>query len=208
MGADKREIILSVGEKLFSAHGYREVTVEDITRDSGLGTGSFYSHFRSKEELYSAIVDRLESKGMKEAERHVRKFNSPMNKLKALYRFSMLGLKGNPIILGLMRRDRKFLYPGAERRSARRDSLLAQIEKLLDEILKEGARKRAFRARLFQNPRRMLLAVYNSVLMDPGEGSVTELTNDVLLLIERGIKRRLRLRKRDERLDRRLMRKS
>jgi AcrR family transcriptional regulator len=208
MDADKRETILSVGERLFSLHGYREVTVEDITRGSGLGTGSFYSHFASKEELYSAIVDRLESKGMEEAERHVRKFNSPMNKLKALYRFSMLGLKGNPIILGLMRRDRKFLYPGAQERSARRDSLLARIEGLLDEILKEGARKRVFRARLFQNPRRMLLAVYNSVLMDPGEGSVTELMNDVLLLVERGLKRRLRLRKRDERLDRRLMRRS
>jgi hypothetical protein len=32
--------------------------------------------------------------------------------------------------------------------------------------------------------------------------------DDVLRLIERGLKRRLRLRQRDERLDRRLMRKS
>jgi hypothetical protein len=148
----------------------------------------------------------LEKRGAEEAERHVRKFNSPMNKLKALYRFSMLALEQNPMIRGMITGDRRFLFPGAEKRGAGGNSLLTNIERLLDEILKEGAGKRVFRTGLFQNPHRMLLAVYNSVLLDPDEGSLTELMNDVLILIERGIKRRLRLRQRDERLDRRLMR--
>jgi AcrR family transcriptional regulator len=193
---------------LFSENGYREVSVEDITRGAGLGTGSFYSFFKSKEELYSAILDRLEKKGAEEAERHVAKFNSPMNKLKALYRFSVLGLKGNPIMRGIITRDGKYTYPGAERRYAREDTLLAGIERMLDDILREGSRKRVFRAALFQNLHRLLLAVYDAVLRDPEEKTASELMNDALLLIERGIKRRLRLRKRDERLDRRLLRKT
>jgi AcrR family transcriptional regulator len=208
MDADKREVLLAVAEKLFSQRGYRDVSIEDITRAAGLGIGSFYSHFKSKEELYTVILDRLEKKGAEEAERHVRKFNSPMNKLKALYRFSALGLKGNPILRGQIARERKFRYPGAEKRSARPDTLLAAIERMLDDILHEGARKRVFRTGLFQNPHRMLLAVYNSVLLDPDPRGSTELTNDVLRLIERGLRRWLRLRKRDERLDRRLLRKT
>jgi AcrR family transcriptional regulator len=205
MGTDKRETLFAVGERLFSRNGYRDVSVEEIAGSAGLGTGSFYSFFRTKEELYAAILDRLEKRGAEEAERHVGKFNSPMNKLKALYRFSMLGLRHNPMVRGMITGDPRFLFPGASKRGARGNILLASIERLLDEILAEGARKRVFRTRLFQNPHRMLLAVYNSVLMDSGEG---ELMNDVLLLIERGIKRRLRLRQRDERLDRRIMRKS
>ncbi len=206
MSVDKREILLRVGERLFSRSGYRDVTVDEITRDAGLGLGSFYSHFHSKEELYCAIIDRLETQGIEEAERHARKFNSPMNKLKALYRFSVLGLKGNPIIRGIMTRDKRFLYPGAEERISGGNTLLSAIERLLDEILREGSRKRVFRTGLFQNPRRMLLAVYNAVLFDADKRGATELMNDILLLVERGIKRRLRLRKKDERLDRRMLR--
>ena len=205
MGTDKRETLFIVGERLFSKNGYRDVSVEEIAGNAGLGTGSFYSFFRTKETLYSAILDRMEKRGAEEAERHVRKFNSPMNKLKALYRFGMLGLKQNPMIRGMITGEKKFLFPGAEKRE---NTLLASIERLLDEILAEGARKRVFRTGLFRNAHRMLLAVYNSVLLDPGEDSITELMDDVLLLIERGIKRRLRLRQRDERLDRRIMRKS
>jgi AcrR family transcriptional regulator len=208
MAADKRGTLFTVGERLFSQNGYRDVSVEDIARAAGLGTGSFYSFFRTKEELYAAILDGLEKRGAEEAERHVRKFNSPLNKLKALFRFSVLGLERNPLIRGMITGDKKFLFPGAEKRGARGNLLLASIERLLDEILAEGARKRVFRTGLFQNPHRMLLAAYNAILLDPANGPLPELMNDMLLLIERGIKRRLRLRQRDERLDRRLMRRS
>ncbi len=204
--SDKREVLLAIAEKLFSDRGYRDVSIEDITREAGLGIGSFYSFFKGKEELYTEILDSLEARGAEEAERHVRKFNSPINKLKALYRFSVLGLKGSPILRGLITRDRQFLYPGMEARSARRGSLMSAIERMLDDILREGARKRVFRINLFQNPGRMLMAVYSSILMEPDPQRSTELMNDVLHLIERGIKRWFRLGKRDERLDRRLMR--
>ena len=204
--SDKREVLLTIAEKLFSDRGYRDVSIEDITREAGLGIGSFYSFFKGKEELYTEILDGLETRGAEEAERHVRKFNSPINKLKALYRFSVLGLKSNPILRGLITRDRQFLYPGSEARSARPSSLLSTIERMLDDILKEGAQKRVFRINLFQNPSRMLMAVYTSILTEPDPQKSTELMNDVLHLIERGIRRWFRLGKRDERLDRRLLR--
>jgi AcrR family transcriptional regulator len=205
-GSDKRVVLLAIAEKLFSARGYRDVSIEDITREAGLGIGSFYSFFKGKEELYTEILDNLERGGAEEAERHVRKFNSPLNKLKALYRFSALGLKGNPILRGMITRDRRFLYPGTEARSSRPGTLMSTIERILDDILTVGAQKRVFRTDLFQNAKRMLLAVYNSILMEPDPQRSTELMNDVLRLIERGIRRRFRLAKRDERLDRRLLR--
>jgi AcrR family transcriptional regulator len=34
MSTDKRETLLMVGERLFSKNGYRDVSVEDITRDA------------------------------------------------------------------------------------------------------------------------------------------------------------------------------
>jgi len=197
---------MNVAENLFAQDGYRDVTVEDVAKTAGLGTGSFYSCFASKEELYASILDRLEAKATQEAERHVRKFKSPMNQLKALYRFGVLGLRGNPIIRGTVTRDRRYLFPGTEQRATGSGSFMAGMERLIDEILKEGSQKRVFRIRLFQDPRRMLLAVFNTVLLDGDQRGATRLMNDALLLIERGLKRWLRLRRRDERLDRRMMR--
>ena len=45
MGADKRRLFLKVGERLFSRYGYKDVNIEDITKEAGVGTGSFYTYF-------------------------------------------------------------------------------------------------------------------------------------------------------------------
>jgi AcrR family transcriptional regulator len=206
--SDTRETLFQAAIKLFSANGYRDVSIEDITGAAGLGTGSFYGYFKSKEELYTGILDRLEKTGASEAESLVRRFNSPMNKLKALYVFSVLGLRASPILRGIVTGDRKYLYPGSEERRTGASTLLASIERLLDEILREGAGKRVFRTRLFQNPHRMLVAVYGSILSDSDPDGATALMNDLLLLIRRGLGRRFRVRRADERRDRRLLKPS
>jgi len=47
----------------------------------------------------------------------------------------------------------------------------------------------------------MLFAIYSAVVSEYSSTNIEELMDDILLLIERGMKRRLRLRNRDERLD-------
>lgn len=46
-----REEILLVADKLFRRQGYRRTTIEDIAKEAGIGKGSVYLHFESKEEL-------------------------------------------------------------------------------------------------------------------------------------------------------------
>jgi TetR/AcrR family transcriptional repressor of nem operon len=40
-------------------HGYNGTSLDDVLRESGVGKGNFYYHFRSKEELGYAILDEL-----------------------------------------------------------------------------------------------------------------------------------------------------
>ena len=63
MRANKREAFLKVGEELFSRLGYRDVSIEEITRSAGVGTGSFYTYFPSKEAFYGQILEKLEGWG-------------------------------------------------------------------------------------------------------------------------------------------------
>ena len=57
--ADERppaERLLAAAEELFGAHSYHRTTVADICARAGMATGSFYSYFGSKAEIFAAVV--------------------------------------------------------------------------------------------------------------------------------------------------------
>ena len=49
---DNRGVILATAFKLFFQKGYKEVTMSELVRESGLSKGAFYHYFDSKEKLY------------------------------------------------------------------------------------------------------------------------------------------------------------
>lgn len=63
--ASTRDRLLSEGMRLFGEQGYSATSVAQIELAAGLspGSGSLYKHFRSKEELLTAGLDRLLSGG-------------------------------------------------------------------------------------------------------------------------------------------------
>ena len=200
MGRDRRDTLLKIGERLFSEHGYRDVSIKDITAAAGLGMGSFYTYFTTKEAFYSDILDGIEKRGVREVEKHVNSLRSPLFRLKALFRYTILSLRSNEILRGIYTREKRFMYPGAEERSQRGNTLFSRVESLLGEILDEGTHRGVFRTSLFRDPRRMLIAIFSAVPLNGGASSSLDLADDMMILIERGLKRWLRFR-REERLD-------
>ena len=53
----KRRQIMSAGEGLFAAQRYDEITMDAVAQTSGVGKGTIYRYFSSKESLLLAIVD-------------------------------------------------------------------------------------------------------------------------------------------------------
>jgi AcrR family transcriptional regulator len=207
MERNRSDTLLKIGERLFARHGYRDVSIRDITDSAGLGMGSFYTYFPSKEAFYSAILDNIEQRGIREVEKHVNSLHSPLFRLKALFRYATLSLRSNEILRGIYAGERRYLYPGLEERVSSGSTLFARIEELVEEILAEGTRKGVFRTSLFRNPKRMLIAIFTTLPLNVPGPNTEDLTDDVMMLIERGLKRWLRFR-RDERLDSRARRRS
>jgi AcrR family transcriptional regulator len=198
MASNRKSTLLKVGERLFAEQGYRDVSIRDITASAGLGMGSFYTYFPSKEAFYSEILDSLEERGVREVEKHVNGFRSPLFRLKALLRYTVLSLRSNVILRGIYGREKRYLYPGAEDRRHQPSSLFARVEMLLREILAEGTRKGVFRTSLFKDPTRMLVSIFSAVSFN-GPSSM-DMADDMMVLVERGLKRWLRFR-RQERVD-------
>jgi AcrR family transcriptional regulator len=58
-GWDARERVVDAAVELFFAHPFAEVTIHDVAQAAGMAKGSVYRYFASKEELFSAVVERL-----------------------------------------------------------------------------------------------------------------------------------------------------
>ena len=56
---DVREAILDAADRLLARFGYRKMTVDDLAADAGIGKGSVYLHFTSKEDVVISHVDRI-----------------------------------------------------------------------------------------------------------------------------------------------------
>mgnify|MGYP001603670056 FL=1 len=58
-GRTTREAILAAATRLIHVHGYNQTSLDDVLRESGVGKGNFYYHFKSKEDLGYAILDQV-----------------------------------------------------------------------------------------------------------------------------------------------------
>ncbi|MDQ3800761.1 MAG: TetR/AcrR family transcriptional regulator [Acidobacteriota bacterium] len=54
-----REAILDATDRLLSRRGYKKMTIDDLAQEVGIGKGSVYLHFTSKEEIALSHIDRI-----------------------------------------------------------------------------------------------------------------------------------------------------
>jgi|SRR5436190_9296955 len=54
-----RDEILDATDRLLTRYGYKKMTIDDLAREVGIGKGSVYLHFSSKEEIALSHIDRI-----------------------------------------------------------------------------------------------------------------------------------------------------
>ncbi|MGI6575422.1 MAG: TetR/AcrR family transcriptional regulator [bacterium] len=53
---NKRKAILTAARQVFAAMGFHQARIEDIAREAGVGKGTVYEYFSSKEQLYTKMI--------------------------------------------------------------------------------------------------------------------------------------------------------
>ena len=56
---ERKKEILDIAEELFIAKGYDNTSTTDILERVGIARGTMYYHFKSKEEILDALIDRV-----------------------------------------------------------------------------------------------------------------------------------------------------
>jgi AcrR family transcriptional regulator len=54
-----RDAILDATDRLLARYGYKKMTIDDLAHEVGIGKGSIYLHFTSKEEIVLSHIDRI-----------------------------------------------------------------------------------------------------------------------------------------------------
>jgi len=77
-----RKKIISVSRDIFGRYGFRKTTMEEIARELKMGKSSLYYYFKSKEEIFEAVV-RYEANLLRsELTRAIKSVESPVEKMK------------------------------------------------------------------------------------------------------------------------------
>src|SRR5687768_8675561 len=56
---DVKNAILDATDRLLAGKGYKKMTIDDLAAEVGIGKGSVYLHFSSKEEIALSHIDRI-----------------------------------------------------------------------------------------------------------------------------------------------------
>ncbi len=95
---EKQQLIFSAGKELFTAKGFKQTNIQDIAKLAGIGVGTFYNFFESKEQLFFEVFLN-ENRKLKEAVVNSVDFDGePITVAKAIVHKLFAGMEENPIL--------------------------------------------------------------------------------------------------------------
>jgi TetR/AcrR family transcriptional regulator, transcriptional repressor for nem operon len=87
--ADSRTRLLQAAEKVTYRHGFGSAAIADIAKEAGIPLGNVYYHFRTKDDIASAIVDLRVSR----FKRLLQEFDETLSSKERLCRFVDIKIK-------------------------------------------------------------------------------------------------------------------
>lgn len=96
--AKRREQLLDTAAQLFAQFGYAGATTSQIARAAGVTEPIIYRHFKSKRDMFIALIDRTSDDTIKLWEHELRSAPDPAERLKRLIRANpMVASKGKGV---------------------------------------------------------------------------------------------------------------
>ena len=102
-GSKRRSQILEAGARLFAEQGYHGTTVGDICDTVGVGKGVFYWYLRSKEALFSELLQTSLLQLRRAQQAAIAEVDDPVARIEQGIRASIEFFREDPGFLGLIR---------------------------------------------------------------------------------------------------------
>lgn len=135
---ERRNEILDVAQRLFTAKGFDNTSTNDILNEIGIARGTLYYHFKSKEEILDAMIDRTTKQLVDKAKGIVYQKDVPV-----FERFTSMILTlnisnssfGNEILRQVHKPQNALMHQKIEAR------LLAEVTPLITVLIEDGIKQ-------------------------------------------------------------------
>ena len=138
---ERKNEILDAAEKLFGAKGFDHTSTNDILNEIGIARGTLYYHFKSKEDILDAMIERITRQLIAKATDIVQKKEIPV--LQRLTMTIMTLNVNNELGLEVMQQVHK--PQNALMHQKMQETLLSGVNPLITGLIEEGIQQDIFR---------------------------------------------------------------
>jgi len=163
---NKRIQILHAAIEIFAKKGLERGKIADIAKQAGIGKGTIYEYFKSKDEIFSAIENMFIDDSIVHIEKLANSKNTPLRKLEEIIKYSidMHETMGDTIIII----SEMWAQHSRGQLHGHKNSIFADMYnnyyKMIKKILTEGINKGEFRKMNQDGVAAMMLALIDGML--------------------------------------------
>jgi AcrR family transcriptional regulator len=101
-GARTRGALVEAARHVFERDGFVDARITDITAQAGVATGSFYTYFAGKEEVFAAVLEEVEEEMLHPRVAPLADRGDPVAVIEASNRAYLAAYRRNAKLMGLM----------------------------------------------------------------------------------------------------------
>ncbi|MEE0680807.1 MAG: TetR family transcriptional regulator [Candidatus Gastranaerophilaceae bacterium] len=155
--------ILDIAEHLFETKGFDNTSTNDILNEIGIARGTLYYHFKSKEEILDAIIDRLTKQLLEKAKEFVKQEDVPLSQQLTLIMLELNVSCGNfnhKILEQVHKPQNALMHQKIQAH------LLSELTPLISTLIKEGIAQGIYQTDYPEEVAEMLFLYANTIFDD------------------------------------------
>jgi AcrR family transcriptional regulator len=159
-GEATRGQLIAVATRMFAERGYEDTSIEAVLREAGVSRGSLYHHFPSKEALFEAVAEDMETSVGVQTLAAADGITEPLAALRAGF-LAWIRLAGDPVVRRILLIDAPSVLGWERWRAMEEDHALGLSRLVLQAIAEQGK----LRPELVGTLANVLLASVNEVAL-------------------------------------------
>ncbi|MGN0612870.1 MAG: TetR/AcrR family transcriptional regulator [Porcipelethomonas sp.] len=161
MKTDKRELILYTAERLMTSVSDKDISVALIAKEAGIGKGSVYYYFQSKEEIMYGVVERAYKRALHEYFDSIDPSLPALTKIKALF-FGIIKTEFQDSRKNLVRM--LHLNESAVLHNYMKQIAITEISPVLEKLLRQAIEEKTIYTDIPKESAEMIVAVLTFIL--------------------------------------------
>jgi len=159
-GEATRAQLVAIATRMFADRGYEDTSIEGVLREAGVSRGSLYHHFPSKEALFEAVAEDVETSVGAQTVAAADGITEPVAALRAGF-LAWIRLAGDPVVRRILLIDAPSVLGWERWRAMEERHALGLIRLVLQAVAQEGR----LRPELVGTLAHVLLASVNEVAL-------------------------------------------